>query len=231
MDTSNMSAVPVQGGAEYAMVHERVKAFCGTYANGQILTEIVKDDAGHVIFKAHAVVDSIIRGTGHAHELEGSTNINNTSHYEACETSAVGRALAFMGYSPDGGLASYEEIENAKIQQSQVGLHKKTLDVASAYVSKAFINAIETNDEEQILECQADMRGNEPLRQAVNETLSSEHKSYLIERQKGLTAERYAKAEAKHAVNVKAAKAHAEAKRLAYAKEFVEKQKMKNLNG
>ena len=223
MDKSNMNTVTVQCGAEYAMVHERVKAFCGTYANGQILTEIVKDNAGHVIFKAHAVVDNIIRGTGHAHELEGSTNINNTSHYEACETSAVGRALAFMGYSPDGGLASYEEIENAKIQQSQVGLHKKTLDVASTYVSTAFINAIETKDEEQILECQADMRGNEPLRQAVNETLSSEHKSFLIERQKGLTAERYAKAEAKHAENVKHAK----------AKEFAEKQmkKKKNLNG
>ena len=218
-----MNTVTVHCRAEYAMVHERVKAFCGTYANGQILTEIVKDDAGHVIFKAHAVVDSIIRGTGHAHELEGSTNINNTSHYEACETSAVGRALAFMGYSPDGGLASYEEIENAKIQQSQIGLHKKTLDVASDYVSKAFINAIETNDEEQILECQADMRGNEPLRQAVNETLSSEHKSYLIERQKGLTAERYAKAESKHAKNVKRAKANEFAKK--------QMQKKKNLNG
>tara|TARA_R110002167_G_scaffold6576_1_gene30805 strand:+ start:250 stop:900 length:651 start_codon:yes stop_codon:yes gene_type:complete len=197
-------------GSDYAMVHERVKAFCGTYANGQILTEIVKDDSGHVIFKAHAIVDNIIRGTGHAHELEGATNINNTSHYECAETSAVGRALAFMGYSPDGGLASYEEIENAKIQQSNVGLHKLTLDVASAYVSTAFISAIENDDEEQILECQTDMRGNEPLRSAVNATLSSAHKTYLIERQQGLTAARNAKAESKHAVNVQHAKAHAE---------------------
>ena len=221
MDTSNMSAVPVQGGAEYAMVHERVKAFCGTYANGQILTEIVKDNAGHVIFKAHAVVDNIIRGTGHAHELEGSTNINNTSHYEACETSAVGRALAFMGYSPDGGLASYEEIENAKIQQSQVGLHKKTLDVASAYVSKAFINAIETNDEEQILECQKDMGGNELLHQGVNETLSSSEKEYMIDRFNKHREEREIRQEKR------------EARNRVYAKEFAEKQmkKKKNLNG
>ena len=204
-----VKTVPVQGGAQYAMVHERVKAFCSTYANGQILTEIVKDENGHVIFKAHAVVDGVIRGTGHAHELEGATNINNTSHYECAETSAVGRCLAFLGYSPDGSLASFEEIQNAQLQQSHVGLHKKTLEVASAYVSTAFINAIETEDEEQILECQADMRGNEPLRSAVNGTLSPEHKSFLIERQKGLTAERNAKAEAKHAENVKHAKAHA----------------------
>ena len=54
------------------------------------------------------------------------------------------------------------------------------------------------------------MRGNEPLRSAVNSTLSSAHKTFLIERQQGLTAARNAKAEAKHAVNVQHAKVHAE---------------------
>jgi len=200
-------------GSDYAMVHERVKAFCGTYANGQILTEIVKDEQGHVIFKAHAVVDGVIRGTGHAHELEGSSNINNTSHYEACETSAVGRCLAFLGYSPDGSLASYEEIENAKLQQSQIGLHKQTLDVASAYISHVFRTAIDEENEEQIAECQKDMRGNDPLRSAVSTTLSDEQKEFLIARQKQFTADRKAKAEQKLADN----KAHAKA--------FAEKQK------
>ena len=226
MDTSNMNSVTVQCGVDYATVESRVRAFCSEHQNGQILTELVKNDdhTGEVIFKAHAVVDGVIRGTGHAMEMRGSSNINKTSHIECAETSAVGRCLAFgIGLMSSGAINSYEEIENAKLQHSNIELHEKTLTIASGYVSKAFINAIENDDEEQILECQADMRGNEPLRQAVNETLSSEHKTYLIERQQGLTAERNAKAEAKHA--------KLEANRRNYAKEFVEKQKKKNLNG
>jgi len=210
---STVKTTKVHGGADYAMVHERVKAFCARYENGQILTEIVKDEQGHVIFKAHAVVDGLIRGTGHAHELEGSSNINNTSHYEACETSAVGRSLAFLGYSPDGSLASYEEIENAKLQQSNIGLHKLTLDVATTYIAHVFQNAINEENEEQIAECQKDMRGNDPLRSAVNATLSDEQKEFLIERQKQMTADRKLKSEQKTADN----KAH--------AKNFAEKQK------
>ena len=222
MDTSNMNTVTVQCGVDYATVESRVRAFCSEHENGQILTELVKNDneTGEVIFKAHAVVDGVIRGTGHAMEMRGSSNINKTSHIECAETSAVGRCLAFgIGLMSLGAINSYEEIENAKLQHSNIELHEKTLTIASGYVSKAFINAIENDEEEQILECQADMRGNEPLRQAVNETLSSEHKSYLIERQQKISAERDER------------NAKLEAKRRNYAKEFVEKQKMKNLNG
>jgi len=222
MDTSNMNTVTVQCGVDYATVESRVRAFCSEYQNGQILTELVKNDdkTGEVIFKAHAVVDGVIRGTGHAMEMRGSSNINKTSHIECAETSAVGRCLAFgIGLMSSGTIASYDEIENAKLQQSNIELHEKTLTIASAYTSRAFISAIENNDEEQILKCQAEMRGNDTLRQAVNETLSSEHKTYLIERQQKISAERDER------------NAKLEAKRRNYAKEFVEKQRMKNLNG
>ena len=215
---SDIKLTKVQGGADYAMVHERVKAFCKRYENGQILTEIVKDELGHVIFKAHAVVDGVIRGTGHAHEVEGSSNINSTSHYEACETSAVGRSLAFLGYSPDGSLASFEEIENAKLQQAQIGLDKKTLAVASDYISYVFIQAIESDNEEQIAECQKDMLGNDPLRQAVNAKLSEEHKEYLVERGKKIQAERQIKSEKKLADNKAHAKAYADKQKNTEAK-------------
>ena len=95
-----------------------------------------------MIFKAHALVDGTIKGTGHAHEVEGSNNINNTSHYEVCENIAVGRALAFIGYSETDSLASYEEIENSKLQETQVALHKETLEVAANYLSVIFKKAI-----------------------------------------------------------------------------------------
>ena len=183
-------------------IDSRIKAFCSDHSEGQILTEIVKDEQGHVIFKAHAVVDGVIRGTGHAHELEGSSNINNTSHYEACETTAVGRALAFLGYSSDSTLASYEEIENAKLQQSQISTHKQTLEVATTYISKALHRAIDKKNEVQIEECQIAMRGNDKLREGVNATLSDAHKVFLIARGKKMRDDREARFAEKQANSI-----------------------------
>ena len=197
MTTFNLNKIANLKDADYSKISSRVKSFCSTYETAQILTEIVKDERDSVIFKAHAVVDGTIKGTGHAHEVEGSNNTNNTSHYEVCENIAVGRALSFIGYSEDDRLESYEEIENSKLQETQVALHKETLAVAAAYLSSAFKNAVEEKNEEKIVECQRDMRGNDPLRSAVNATLSDDQKEFLIERQKQMTADRKAKSEAK----------------------------------
>ena len=197
MNTFNLNEIANLKDADYSKISSRVKAFCSTFETAQILTEIVKDELGHVIFKAHAVVDGTIKGTGHADEVEGSNNTNNSSHYEVCETIAVGRALAFIGYSEADSLASYEEIENSKLQETQVALHKETLEVAATYLSVIFKKAIEERNEEKIVKCQKDMRGNDPLRSAVSTTLSDEQKEFLIARQKQMTADRKAKSEAK----------------------------------
>ena len=199
MTTFNLNKIANLKEADYSKISSRVKAFCSTFETAQILTEIVKDERDHVIFKAHAVVDGTIKGTGHAHEVEGSNNTNNTSHYEVCENIAVGRALAFIGYSEADSLASYEEIENSKLQESQVALHKATLEVAATYLSRAFKNAVDERNEEKIAECQRDMRGNDPLRQEVNATLEDAHKEFLIERGRRIQEER--KYEAKKRVN------------------------------
>jgi hypothetical protein len=199
MNTFNLNEIANLKDADYSKISSRVKAFCSTYETAQILTEIVKDERDSVIFKAHAVVDGTIKGTGHAHEVEGSNNTNNTSHYEVCENIAVGRALAFIGYSEVDSLASYEEIENSKLQETQVALHKETLQVAATYLSVIFKKAIEERNEEKIAECQRDMRGNDPLRQEVNATLEDAHKEFLIERGRRIQEER--KYEAKKRVN------------------------------
>ena len=190
MNTFNLNEIANLKDADYSKISSRVKAFCSTYETAQILTEIVKDERDSVIFKAHAVVDGTIKGTGHAHEVEGSNNTNNTSHYEVCENIAVGRALAFIGYSEADRLASYEEIENSKLQETQVALHKETLKVAATYLSVIFKKAIEEKNEEKIAECQRDMRFNEVLRQAVNTTLEDHHKDILIERGRRIQEER-----------------------------------------
>ena len=216
-----MNTVTVQCGVDYATVESRVRAFCSEHPSGQILTEMVKceDDTGEVIFKAHAVIDGLIRGTGHASEIKGSSNINKTSHVEACETNAIGRALAFTGYMSSGNIASYEEIENARLQRAEMKKDEKKLEANIASLSIKLKKAIETEDEEQILECQEDVRGNQPLRQGVNETLSFSEEQYMIERNK------------KYLDEIRNRREMREARNQAYAKECVEKEKMKKLNG
>ena len=195
---------------DYAMVVTRIHSFVQQHSNGQILTEIVKDEDGVVVFKAHAVIDGIIRGTGHAMEREGSSNINKTSHYECAETSAIGRCLAMIGYMPSGAIASYEEVENAKLQQSKIKDHELTSASAVAYISQAFQSAIEEENEEGILEVLADFKGNTPLKTAVWKTLSPEQAEFMTERAKVLAEEKKAKSEEKLALNKKLAKEHAE---------------------
>ena len=212
-----VETVKVAGGADYAMVVNRVHKFKEMYEDGQILTEMVKceDDTGEVVFKAMAVVGGVIRGTGHAMEVRGASNINKTSHVECAETSAVGRALAMMGYMPKGQIASYEEVENAKLQQSKIEEHEKMFETTLALLSTTFQNAIDDDDEEGILECLKDMHGNQALRQAVNKTLSNEQSQYLTERQAKLSEASKIKSEEKLALNKK------------LAKDFAEKQKAK----
>jgi len=213
-----VDTVKVAGGADYAMVVNRVHKFKEMYEDGQILTEMVKceDDTGEVVFKAHAVVGGVIRGTGHAMEVRGSSNINKTSHIECAETSAIGRALAFgIGLMPSGSIASYEEVENAKLQQSKIAEHEKMFETTLALLSTTFQNAIDEDDEEGILEVLEDFKGNTSLKTAVWKTLSAEQAEFMTERAKGLAEEKKAKSEEKLALNKK------------LAKDFAEKQKAK----
>lgn len=101
-------------GKGYVLVNERVKAFRMLYPNGIITTEIVSLADGVVVMKATISDDNgELLATGYAYEKESSTYINKTSYIENCETSAVGRALGFLGIGIDTSIASYEEVQNA----------------------------------------------------------------------------------------------------------------------
>src|SRR5690606_34698151 len=52
--------------------------------------------------------------TGHAFEIKAQGYINPTSFIENCETSAVGRALANLGFRIDNGIASLEEMQKVE---------------------------------------------------------------------------------------------------------------------
>lgn len=113
-----MKSVDIKG-KQYVMVNERIKEFRKQYPDGQILTQILANSDGQILFQAKVLVDGVLVATGHAYEKEASSFINKTSYIENCETSAVGRALGILGIGIDASLASAEEVGNAVKQQEE----------------------------------------------------------------------------------------------------------------
>ena len=114
-------------GKQYATVNERIQELHGSYkGSSSIITEVVTSGEGIVRVKATLTLIEQAEGmeshsntfTGHAEEIVGSTMINKTSALENAETSAVGRALAFAGFSTDASIASADEVANAIVNQN-----------------------------------------------------------------------------------------------------------------
>lgn len=102
-------------GKDYAPVSERVRAFRYIYPNGAITTQIISQSETDVTIKA-TVFDErgAVIATGHATENKNASNINrNGGMLMNCETSAVGRALGFLGIGTKNGIATAEEVDRA----------------------------------------------------------------------------------------------------------------------
>jgi len=59
-----------------------------------------------------------LTASAHAEEYRNASEINATSALENCETSALGRALAFVGFGSADSIASAEEVIGAKAASS-----------------------------------------------------------------------------------------------------------------
>jgi hypothetical protein len=101
-------------GKLYVQVADRVKYFNDTYKSGSITTKIIHNDEKSIIIKATVSPTDGVFFTGIAEEIRGEGYINKTSAVENCETSAVGRALAFMGIGVIDSIASKDEITIAQ---------------------------------------------------------------------------------------------------------------------
>lgn len=114
-------------GQDYVQVSERIRHFRTSeeYKGWAIEIEWLRIDEDIAI--ARAIIkneDGIIKSMGTAMEKreerkEGEkAKVNETSHVENCETSAIGRALGILGIGIAGGeVASYEEVIRAKKQE------------------------------------------------------------------------------------------------------------------
>ena len=125
-------------GKQYVEVNERIKFFRQEeqYKNWSLITEFPVLDSEQCVCKASiADTEHRIIATGHAHEVQGSSNINKTSYVENCETSAVGRALAMLGIGIDTSIASANEVSDAIAkQEASEQPVENIMDKAVAYI-------------------------------------------------------------------------------------------------
>lgn len=121
-------------GRDYMTVALRVRMFRERYPHWQILTELLPSGNERVLIKC-SIADHMgnVHATGHAEEMRGATQINKTSALENAETSAIGRALAALGF---GGqeFASAEEVQHATetITEQQVASLEVMIDEVGA---------------------------------------------------------------------------------------------------
>jgi hypothetical protein len=89
---------------DYETVEERLAKFWEDCPEGRILTEVLKLEGSFVCIRAEVWKDKTIdrpdaSGIAYEDSEKGGNPVNKTSHIENCETSAIGRALANLGYA------------------------------------------------------------------------------------------------------------------------------------
>ena len=102
--------------AAYAPVAERVRLFWESFPNGRITTRLVSRTDHDVVFEARvyrSATDNEPAATGWAAEREGDGDVNAVACLENTETSAVGRALANLGFTAAKERPSVEEMQKA----------------------------------------------------------------------------------------------------------------------
>ena len=121
-------------GKEYVEVHTRIQYFRENFKDWALESDIERLEFIRVGEKDYLMCvmkslvknpDGIIKSTGTAYEILGSSNVNKTSFIENCETSANGRALGNLGIGIDTSIASADEVKIA-IQSSNKTEIKKT---------------------------------------------------------------------------------------------------------
>ena len=151
--TNKLKTVNIKG-KDYVMVNERIKAFKELYPDYAIVTEIEHLGDGMCVIKAMVMdAEGNPKATGHAYEKEGSSPINKTSYIENCETSAVGRALGFMGIGIDTSICSAEELAIAISQQEtpeQIAERKLNGEAVELPTGEDFAKAMKCASAQQI---------------------------------------------------------------------------------
>jgi hypothetical protein len=104
-------------GGEYAPVADRIALFYERFPAGRIITQLTMHNEREVVFRASVYRTEKARtpaATGWASERIGDGDINTVACLENTETSAIGRALANLGFTASKNRPSLEEMEKAE---------------------------------------------------------------------------------------------------------------------
>lgn len=114
-----MKTVNIKG-KEYITVNERLIHFRteAAYKGWRIVEDLISLDDNEGVFKATILdPDGNEMVSAHAQEYRDSSYINKTSFLENGFTSALGRALGYLGIGINTSIASAEEVGNAVSNQ------------------------------------------------------------------------------------------------------------------
>lgn len=115
-----MKAVNIKG-KDYITVNERLKHFRSedVFTNWAIIETIEKLNDKEGVFKVEILNEhGNLIVSAHAQEYRDSSYINKTSFLENGFTSALGRALGYLGIGIDASIATADEVTNAVHNQS-----------------------------------------------------------------------------------------------------------------
>jgi hypothetical protein len=131
MPQKDLGAPPADG---YAPVADRITLFYDRYPTGRIITRLVDRTERGVVFRAAVYRNPDERrpaATGWASEREGDGEINTVACLENAETSAIGRALANLGFTASSRRPSYEEMVKVSRERARRELPGAARDLIS----------------------------------------------------------------------------------------------------
>jgi len=149
----------------YAPVAERIRLFYQAHPLGRIETHLVRYAAGQVLFKARVYrtpADKRPAATGWAAEREGDGDINLVACVENTETSAIGRALANLGFTASKQRPSAEEMNKARRARTRI-----------ASFPRSTTETIRTRDPREDRAGAPRLIDEEPLQRQANELLDA----------------------------------------------------------
>jgi hypothetical protein len=116
------------GGAsfsDYALVADRITLFYLRYPTGRIVTQLHSRSDREITFRAlvyRGADDRRPAATGWASERRDDGEINQVACLENTETSAIGRALANLGFTASTRRPSREEMEKTSRERARIAL-------------------------------------------------------------------------------------------------------------
>lgn len=135
----------------YETVEERIARFKADHPNFRVLTDLVSSE-GEVgqtrwIVKASVWRDAssgdVPDATGYAFEVDGAGMTQRTAALETCETSAIGRALANIGYAGNKRVTREEMIKQLVAEYEQRIAEADSKDAVKSIYEEARADGVE----------------------------------------------------------------------------------------